>query len=155
MMFIESRFEHVHISEQIRVKTWVISGVMIGRWRGSLFSLEDWVLHLDIVLESQRFACFLLECVGVVVVGYYFTYCVSAEFVLLGRLVEVGCFWCVMLVWWDLGGILFIVYLIAEGGLAILLVLLLGKGIFILRNTLGTLWDAITWDTIVICAVLW
>lgn len=46
---------------------------------------------------------------------------------------------------------MFIVYLIAEGGLVILLVLLLGKWVFILRNTLGALWDAVVWDAIVIC----
>ena len=147
MMFIQSRFQHVHIRKQIWIKTGIICCIMIGRWRSSLFGLKDRVFHLNIILEFQRFSCLLLVCVGVDIVWDYFTYCVSAEVILLGWLVVVDCFCCVALIGWGLGAILLIVYLVCEGGLFVLLRLLLVKWVFVLRNTLCAFWDAVVINT--------
>lgn len=150
MMFIESRFKHVHISKQIWIKAGVIGSIVIGRWRSCFISLKDWILHWYVILELQGLANFILVGVDVVVIWHYFTDRISSEFILVCCLAVVCWDLSALLIDGNLWSILFIVYLSAECGLLILSGLFLLKWIFVLRNAFCTLRDAI-----VICAVLW
>ncbi len=150
MMFMQSGFEHVDISQEVRIKTRIIARIVVSRWMSGIISLKNRVLHLDVILESQWLACLLLICSSVVVVWNYLTHCVSTEFVLLGVLAVVCCLWFELLVNWHLGTVFIVVFVEIVGGFAVLRLLLLVEWVFILRNTLTTLRN-----TIVISAVLW